>query len=330
VALAGALLAAFTVRVPYYEFRPGSLRSVDPVVAVDDVETYPPSGEISYPTVSLSRSTVASYVWAWFDDDIDVFEEEVVLDDRSPDENRRYNLQLMDLSKQEAIRAALVTLGYEVPVTIEGVTVVGVQEGSGADGVISEGDTIVSIDGRRLEEMDDVSAALEGKGPGTRVEIGIEPLGDGGSRTAEVVLGADEDDPDRGLIGVRLQPRNPQFRFPIDIDIESGDVGGPSAGLAFSLTVIDLLTPGELTGDLQVAVTGDIDGSGQVDPVGGPKQKTAVVTDEGYDVFLVPREEVAEVADRAGDDLEVIGVDDLDDAVDALTSLGGSGIDTAR
>jgi PDZ domain-containing protein len=106
-------------------------------------------------------------------------------------------------------------------------------------------------------------------------------------------------------------------------------VGGPSAGLAFSLGVIDVLTPGELTGGERVAVTGTIDGNGDVGPVGGVAQKTAVVVDEGYDVFLVPRSEVEVARRRAGDHVRVVGVDTLREALDALESLGGSGPELA-
>ncbi|MGK2930877.1 MAG: YlbL family protein [Acidimicrobiales bacterium] len=328
LALAGVVLAALTVRIPYYEFRPGSVRPTDSLIEVEDVETFPPDHDIAFTTVSLRQSTLASYVWAWFDDDIEVVDDEVVLGDRSPDENRQFNLQLMDTSKQDAIRVALLELGYDVPVTIDGVVVFEVEEGSAADGVVGIGDTIVAIDGQPLQDTDDLTDVMAGKAPGTQVTLDVEPPDRSEVRTVDVVLGADPADPDRGLIGVRLQPRDPQYQYPFPVDIDSGTVGGPSAGLAFSLSVIDLLTPGTLTGGFDVAVTGTIDGAGNVGPVGGATQKTAAVVDEGYDVFIVPSREVDEVAARAGDDLEVIGVDTLREALDALASLGGSGLGT--
>ena len=93
--------------------------------------------------------------------------------------------------------------------------------------------------------------------------------------------------------------------------------------------MLDVLTPGELTGGLDVAVTGTIDGVGNVGTVGGVRQKTAAAIDEGYDVFLVPSEEFQEAQERAGDALEVIAVDTLRDALDVLASLGGSGLGNA-
>ncbi len=326
VLLAAGILAAFTVRIPYYEFRPGSARPVAPLVDASGTKTYPPDSDIAFTTVSLRQSTLASYIWAQFDGDIDVVDENLVLGNRSPSENRQFNLQLMDTSKQDAIRDALLALGYEVPVTIDGVVVVKVEPGSPADGQLQVGDTIVSIDGHHLDTVDALSAALEGKGPGTPVTLEVEPPDRSATRTISLVLAPRPDDASAGFIGVNLQPRNPVYQFPFPVDIDSGNVGGPSAGLAFTLGVIDLLSPGELTGGHEVAVTGTIDAAGNVGRVGGVPQKTAAVVHGGYDVFLVPSSEVAEARQRAGNDLRIIGVDTLSDALDALASLGGSGL----
>lgn len=324
---AAALFAAFTVQIGHFEFRPGSARPTAELVDVGEgVEVHPPASEIAFTTVSLRQSTVATYVWAWFDDDVEVVADELILGDRSPQENRQFNLQLMDTSKQDAIRVALLELGYEVPVTIDGVVVVGVQEGSAGEGLIDVGETVVAIDGEPLDDIDDVSRIMADKAPGDTVVLSVEPPERGDVEEVPVVLGASPDDPERGLIGISLEPRSPAYQFPIDVDIDSGNVGGPSAGLAFTLAVLDVLTPGELTGGLDVAVTGTIDGLGNVGDVGGVRQKTAAAIDEGYDVFLVPSGEFQEAEERAGGALEVIAVDTLRDALDALASLGGSGL----
>jgi len=326
LAVAGALFAAFTVRIGYFEFRPGSARPTRDLVAVGrGVDVYPPASELAFTTVSLRQSTVASYLWAWFDDDVQVIEQEAILAGRSPSENRQLNLQLMDTSKQDAIRQALLALGYEVPVTIDGVVVVAVEPGSAAEGELEVGETVVSIDGEPLDELNDVARIMEPKRPGDTVTLGVEPL-QGEARTVDVVLGRSPDDPQRGLIGIQLQPRSPSYEFPVAVDIDSGDVGGPSAGLAFTLAVLDVLTPGELTGGLDVAVTGTMEADGSVGDVGGVRQKTAAAIDDGYDVLLVPSGELDEARERAGDAIEVIAVDTLREALDALASLGGSGL----
>jgi Lon-like protease len=330
LAAAAGLFAAFTVEIGYFEFRPGSARPTSGLVDVgDEVSTYPPAGELAFTTVSLRQSTLASYMWAWFDDDVQVVEDQLILGDRSPTENRQLNLQLMDTSKQDAIRVALMELGYDVPVSVDGVVVVGVQEGSAAEGLLEVGDTVTSIGGEPLDDLGDVGRIMATKRPGDVVSLQVDPVGGGAAETIDVELGGSPDDPTRGLIGIQLQPRAPEYRFPVDVDIDSGNVGGPSAGLAFALAVLDVLTPGELTGGLDVAVTGTIDATGAVGPVGGVRQKTAAAIDEGYDVFLVPSGEFDEAAERAGDAIEVIAVDTLREALDALASLGGSGLGNA-
>ncbi len=328
VSLVGAVIASFNITIQYYEFHPGSARPTAPLVVADDVEVYVPASDIAFTTVSLRRSTIGSYVLAWFDDDVQVVEERAVLGDRSPSENRQFNLQLMDTSKQDAIRVALIELGYDVPVEIDGVVVIGVEVGAPAEGVLEPGDTIVSIDGETLGLVTDTSRILAEKGPGTVVTLGVDPPDRSGVRTVEIELAAAADDPTRGFIGVRLQPRSPVYDYPFPIDIDSGNVGGPSAGLAFTLGVLDVLTPGELTGGQRVAVTGTIDSAGNVGEVGGVAQKTAAVLAAGYDVFLVPSAEYDQAVERAGDDLQVIAVDTLREALDALASLGGSGLGT--
>lgn len=329
VLVAAALVGAFTVEIGYFEFRPGTARPTSSLVRVPDgVAAYPPGGEIAFTTVTLRQSTVASYVLAWFDDDVEVVEDDLILGGRTPQENRQFNLQLMDTSKQEAIRVALQHLGHEVPVTLDGVVIVAIEEGSAADGRLEAGQTVVAIDGEPIDDVDDITRIMGTKAPGDLVRLEIEPPSRDEARTVEIELGAAPDDPERGFIGVSLEPRNPQYQFPFDIDIDSGEVGGPSAGLAFSLAVLDHLTPGELTGGLRVAATGTIDARGAVGPVGGVRQKTAAVSDDGYDVFLVPSSEYRVAAQRAGDTLRVIPVDTLGEALDALASLGGSGLGT--
>jgi len=132
-----------------------------------------------------------------------------------------------------------------------------------------------------------------------------------------------DDDAGRAIIGIIPEERITGFDLPIDVAIDSGQVGGPSGGLAFTLSVIDVLTPGELGRDHKVAVTGTMALDGTVGPVGGTAQKAVAVRNAGYEVFLVPPEELEEVKAAVGDDLRVIAVDTLAAALEALASLGG-------
>jgi PDZ domain-containing protein len=110
------------------------------------------------------------------------------------------------------------------------------------------------------------------------------------------------------------------FRLPLNVSLDSENIGGPSAGLAFALTIADVLTPEDLTRGHLVAVTGTIDLQGNVGLVGGVEFKVRAAEREGADVFLVPTDEVAE-ASKVTADVMVIGVSTLEEAIAALRKL---------
>jgi PDZ domain-containing protein len=323
--LTAFVISASVVPLPYYAFKPGAVRDTEPLISVDGTEVYPADGSISYTTVSLRQATLVGLIQGWLDDDIDIHPEEDVLGDRDADENRTFNLALMDDSKNVAAQVALEQLGYDVPVTSDGQQVVDVDPNSAAHGALEPGDTIVAVDGEAIDEPDDLIRLLSGKAPGDTVTLGVETP-DGEASDVDVTLTAAPDDPERAVIGVVVQPRNLQYDFPVDLEIDTGDVGGPSAGLAFTLGILDDLTPGELTGGEDVAVTGTINPDGSVGPVGGTGQKAAAVREAGIGTFLVPSADYEAANSRAGD-VEVIAVDSVDDALAALADLGGNGLE---
>lgn len=333
--LASSVAAAAVVRVPYYSFSPGVLHDASGVVRIDGTEVHPIDGTISFTTVSIrGRLTLLRYIADSLNPDAEVVAERAVLGDRDREENRQLNFQLMDMSTQTATYVALTTLGYEVGRTGSGAIVVAVEEGEAADGIVNPGDTIVAVDGQPISIVDDLVATVSDQPPGTRVVLSINPLGTSEIDEREIVLGARDDDPTRGFLGVRPQTRDLGYEFPIDIEFATGNVGGPSAGLAFTLTLLDLLTEGSLTGGLDVAATGTIDADGNVGPIGGLEFKSIVARRAGYDVFFVPAstsEADLEAAHRrAGDSLLIVEVATLDDALDALVELGGDPLPVPR
>ncbi len=323
VLVVALIIGAATVPLPYYAYRPGSVRDTEPLITVSDEKTFPSTGSISYTTVSLRQSTLFGMLAGWLDDDIDVFPREKVLGDRNAEENRTLNLQMMDTSKQVATQVALERLGHPVDVSITGHTVVNVLPDLPADGVLEAGDTLTAVDGERLDDPDDLSRLLADDSPGDEVTITVEPPSGSHPRDVDLALGADPEDPDRAIIGIEVMGRGIDFDFPVDVTIDTGDVGGPSAGLAFTLAIIDDLTPGDLTGGADVAVTGTISSDGTVGPVGGTGQKAAAVRAQGHDVFLVPTADYEAARQHAGE-VDVIAVDTLEDALDALADLGGN------
>ena len=226
----------------------------------------------------------------------------------------------MTNSKDVAAYVALDHLGYDVSIEGSGAVVVQVVEGSPADGVLETGDTIVAIDGETVELTEQVAEIVGSRAPGDTIVMTIEDS-DGVTRDVEVTLAAREDDPDAGFLGVATVTRDLDFNLPIDVEIDSGNVGGPSAGLAFTLAILDVLTPGDLTGGDLVAVTGTIGPDSTVGAVGGVAQKVVAAAEAGAEVFIVPRSEL-EQATGAGADIRVEAVDDLDDALERARRSG--------
>jgi Lon-like protease len=336
VAAAGAalvvlVLVAVLVRLPYVVIAPGSARTVGDLVTIEGAPSYP-ARSVAFTTVSTSEATLFEALRGWIDDDIEIAPTEVLRGDRSAEEARRYNAQLMDTSKAFATAVALRHLGHPVTVVTSGTVVRQIVEGSPAAEVLQQDDVIVAVDGDPLDEYEELRDALQRGGPGAIHRLTVErPPGSDQRVEVEVATVPAEDDPSRAIIGVAPEERIVDLRLPFEVRIDSGTVGGPSAGLAFALAVLDVLTPGELTGGRNVAVTGTMQLDGSVGAVGGGAQKGVAVRNAGYEAFLVPSAELEEVRAAVGGDLAVIPVDTLAEALEALDSLGGDvpGLDPA-
>jgi len=257
------------------------------------------------------------------------------------------------VSKNAAVVVALRKLGFDLVVTPLGVEVASVFDCTAADGTLGTGDLIVGVNGVDVRDGETLVEELIGIGIGQDVELLIEridPNNPTQSIRTELVgltLGSADDsclpddvraDEPRPFIGIGTQTIVEED-FPVDVDIRTGRVSGPSAGLAFTLAIIDVLSEGELTNGLNIVATGTIDRDGNVGPVGGIHQKTIAAERSGADVFIVPNccnnfvdrdtnepiempsnyEEALEHAD----DMIVIGVDTLDEALIAIGELGG-------
>ena len=334
--MVGALILATAVggwfyRVPYYALLPGSALDTEGLIHVDGAEVHPSDGEILYTTVRLrGRLRLWDYLWLQHRDDVEVLPQRSLLGDRDQEENRQYNLQLMDNSKQVAVAVALNELGYRVTEPT-GVLVVNVVQGSAADGTLQPGDLISAIDGTPVRKAEELVASLAQRKPGDRVTLDVRAHDQADPavpvRQVTVQLGENPERPGAVLLGIGTATQVAFQELPFDVAIDTGDVGGPSAGLAFTLAVLDDLTPGDLTGGADVAVTGTIRVDGTVGPVGGVPQKAAAVREAGVRVFLVPQSlgepVLDEVRQRAGPGVQVVPVATVDDAIHALSSIGG-------
>jgi PDZ domain-containing protein len=307
--------------IPYYAISPGEIRSAQPHLDGDGPSFPDEEGEVSFATVSLQQVTPLGALAGWLDPTTDVKPEDEVLIGGSSEENRQVNAQLMDDSKTSAEVAAFAALGCDV-LSGTGAAIAEIQEGLPADGVLAVGDTITAADGVPIEVGSDLGLVIDDADPGDALTLTVEDE-DGVSREEEVVLAENPDDPDEARLGVVLGTRDLEVDLPFEVEIDSGQVGGPSAGLAFTLALLDEMTAGSLTGGQNITATGTIDARGQVGPVGGVTQKTAAVRRAGDTLFLVPPDELEEAEAAAGDDLDVVAVTTLDEALAVLAERGG-------
>ncbi len=242
---------------------------------------------------------------AWIDPDRDVFPVDQVFDPNASQEQlAEENAIQMQGSQQEATAVALRALGHEVPTYI---VIAELLEDSRAKDVLKEGDRLVTVAGVPASGADEVRQALQTVEPGQTVSVEVSRNG----RTLEVVAPTIEGQQGTTALGVLLRL---DHDFPVKVSITAGEVGGPSAGLMFALGIYDRLTPGSLTGGLEVAGTGTIDDDGLVGPIGGIKQKLAGAADDGSDYFLAPADNCPEVRGNVPEGVEVFRVASFDEA----------------
>jgi Lon-like protease len=339
VVLVGLVTAGLLVKLPYYTLSPGSSRATEPLITVDGASTYDAPGNVDFLTVSLREATPVELLAAWINPAVDVKSRDEILGTQSPEENRQVNLQMMSDSKDAATYQALHRLGYDIPTSGSGAVVARVEQGSPADGPLKVGDVITSIDGQPVSLNSQLVSIVGAQAPGTVLTMEVTTLDlpelreaggegtegssePGATRTVQVTLGARPDDASKGFLGISTFTRDLTFDFPVKVTIDSGRVGGPSAGLAFTLGLLDVLTPDSITGGLKIATTGTMSLDGTVGPVGGVHQKIVAAKREGVQLMLVPSSELDE-ARRYADGLRIEPVDNLDQALQVLATVGG-------
>lgn len=313
-------------------------------------------------SLSSQRTSALEAFFGWLDPAVDVVDEELILGDDTPDENQQRQQQFMLDSKMQATAVALETLGYDAAETVGArvldvdpalpageilevgdliVAADGQMVRSWADlvdiiGAKAPGDVlaleIVPFDvaaarcghrsgGGGSDEEPEALRPAEPAGECDPTDVGKDELEDVSAELTQIDDDPNDDVPPRPLLGI-VGEDIVLFHIPVDVDIDSGEVGGPSAGLAFTLGVLEALTPEDLTGGANVAVTGTISLDGTVGPVGGVYQKVITARREGVDLFIVPSSEYDAAMEAAGD-LRIEKADTLEEALAVLGSVGG-------
>jgi PDZ domain-containing protein len=246
--------------------------------------------------------------------------------DKSKDEINQANTQEFKRSESNAESAALGYLKYA-----PAVTVATVDKKGAAAGKLQEGDAIDAVDGVKVTSKDQFQAVMAKTKPDQEVTLGFRRKNaPPGVTTIKLRSSPDEGRragwpsprPPRGFLGIAVV-EDPWAPFTIDFNL--ANIGGPSAGLVFSLAVIDKLTTGNLTGSKFVAGTGTIDGDGKVGKIGGITHKIAAAREDGATVFLVPADNCVEATSAHEDGIDLVKVENLEGAVKALKALSAGG-----
>jgi PDZ domain-containing protein len=326
LAWAGFILLVVTLAIlvtqgsdKYLEI-PDNAHPLANLVQVPNAKPDADGGGIYYVDVLLNRaSLLESYIPYIRPEGSDLIDRSQVVEPGISDqESRNLDLATMKVSQEVASVVALRELGYRVPISPGGVRVVAVTSGSHAGGVVRPGDVIVAANGKRVRTRTDLAAVLAGIKPGGKVKITVRR---GGKKlTFSIRTTADSQNPKRTIIGVLpIQALSVRLPFPIKFNLRK--VGGPSAGLAFALELLEKKGR-DVDHGYKVAATGEIQLNGSVTRIGGIKQKTIGARKSHVDVFLVPVDgDNAREAKRYADGLRIIPVKSFQQALQALATL---------
>jgi Lon-like protease len=343
--LALVVIAAFIaarVSVDYYVITPGDATPVSQYIEVPPTDNHPLIGKILLTDVFVTQLNALNYLqYKYFDSNSEVVSAADLLGP-TPDEDQFLAQGYLQMAQAQsfATAAALTHLGYFVHSTNEGALVYAIQPGSPAAKVLQVAQVITGVDATPTPTACALVGALHGLTPGTSVSLRVEDSSindvgdfvDGPIVHKSVTLGT----PPKGLMDtgcgaptrptayLGIQPQTQQdWHFPVKVTVHTQDIGGPSAGLAMTLGIIDKLSSGRLTGNRVVAATGTIDQYGNVGDVGGVAEKTIAVERAGATVFFVPSVERATAESKADSQLHVYAVSNLNQVLRILKRLGG-------
>lgn len=338
--LIALLCAAVLIRVPYAEMSPGPTYNTLGKVQGEQVLAFPDkdvsgnafSGHLNMTTVRVTgseyRMNLVEAVYGWLTDGNSVVPHSTLYpEDKSAEEVDEENAEEFSQSQESAKVAALGAL--DEPVKGRVIVQAVVKDGP-SHGELHAGDVIKSVDGEPVKKPEQVADLVTEHEPGEKVRFHVVP-----AKKAEAAEKAKKDPvalpgeevtvttrkaPDDGRAIVGIQPGT-AHTFPFEIDITLADVGGPSAGLMFSLGIVDKLTPEDLTGGAFVAGTGTVDDAGKVGAIGGIGMKTIAAREKGAEYFLTPERNCTAAAVGKPDGLVLVKVGTLDDALGALEKI---------
>jgi PDZ domain-containing protein len=315
---AAALGAAWLVPSDSYLILPDTAKPLEEKVTIQGEKDGGPGG-IYYVDVVLRKATLLEeLVSATRPEGADlVSAQSLVPPGSSFSQRRQQNARAMDRSEEVAAAVALRELGYDVKAEPEGALVLGVAPDAPAAGKVQPSEVIVAVDGKPVKTPGDLRRLIAEHEPGEKVRLLVRA--GGANRDVEVATVESTEEAGRPIVGVVVE-QYAEIKLPIGVEIDLGGVGGPSAGLAFALDVVEEVR-GNVDRGNKVAVTGELELDGGVAPIGGIKQKVIGAKRAGADVFIVPAGDNAVEARRHAGDLRIVPVESFRQALRALATL---------
>ncbi|AXI08982.1 hypothetical protein CUC15_08655 [Oceanobacillus zhaokaii] len=313
-------------QLPYYIQKPGGADALNPIIQVKN--GFESEGDMHLVTVSGLQATPLQYVWA----KITPYNEILPIDQVFPEgttqnEYMQAQLQVMENSQEAATVVAYQAAGEDITISYNGVYVASVVEGMPAEEKLLIGDRITGIDGKEIQESEQLVSYVEDKKAGETITIDFERKNQ--KMSTDIILKAFEAIDNKVGIGISLVTDRSVAVEP-EIEFSSGNIGGPSAGLMFSLEIYDQLIEEDLTKGYQIAGTGEIDYDGNVLRIGGIDKKIVAADKEGIDIFFAANENGAidsnyqvakQTAEEIGTKMEIVPVDTFAEALKYLENL---------
>ena len=299
----------------YYFMSPGPPYQWN--IEIENVETYEYDGNLYQLTVRRDEANYFVYAWARLNSQIDLYPREVILPDGvTPQELSEISIQNMVTSENVAIAVALDSLDYEIESEGDGVLVVGLLDDSPVKDKLIKNDLIISINNELVRSASEFISMLRMYEIGDIVNIGL--IRNEQELTIETKLIEHVEYENEPMVGFLASTPNQQFIFPFEVDIKTGNVGGPSAGMMMALNVYNLLTEADITNGKKIAGTGTIEIDGSIGPVGGVKQKVIAAKRANAGLILVPTANYEEASVFADDNTQIVAVDSFDNALNVI------------
>ena len=308
------------IETEYYFMSPGPPYQWD--IDFGEIKNYQFDGSLLQLTVRRDEANLLIYLWSMVNDSYDLYPREVILPDGvTPQELSEISIQNMRTSENVAIAVALKNLGFDITSKGDGVAVVGILDDSPVRDKLKKGDLLISINNKSISTATEFISTLRTYSIGETISIGLmrevdEIKKDLSIETTLIEHVEYEGEP---MVGFLATTVNQRFDFPFEIDIKTGNVGGPSAGLMMALNVYNNLTQDDITNSLIIAGTGTIEIDGSVGPVGGIRQKVIAAKRAGSQLILVPTANFKEASPFSTDETAIVAVDSFEEALKVIS-----------